>query len=302
MKRAYVPVTLKADSLATVEQANTIISAYQRDGLNLTLRQLYYQFVSKNLIRNNEREYDRLGRILSDARLQGLTDWSAIVDRGRHPSLHHTDDDPASTIDSFGQHWTVDEWRDQDTRVEVWIEKEALIGVLDQVCPGLDVSYFACKGYVSQSAMWSAAQRHLRYNRRNQNTVVLYLGDHDPSGLDMSRDVQDRLLTFRTNTEVRRIALNMDQIEELNPPPNPTKATDSRAHAYVQEYGYECWELDALEPSAITSLVEEKVLEYRDESLYAAAQQREQDESRVFRQIAARWDDVVEFVADEEVD
>jgi hypothetical protein len=298
VKIPYLPVTLKADSLATVAQANTIITEYQNQGYDLTLRQLYYQFVSRGLIPNRQREYDRLGRIVSDARLQGLIDWDSINDRTRAPRTHQTDADPKQTIRAIGEYWTVDLWRDQPERVEVWIEKDALASVLDRVCPGLDVSYFACKGYVSQSAMWRASQRHRRYERAGQRVTVLHLGDHDPSGIDMTRDITDRLTLFGTSTTVKRIALTMDQVQELQPPPNPAKLSDSRAREYVEEYGSESWELDALDPAAITELVESEVLEHRDEYLWEEAQARQTEEGQVLRNVAERWDDVVELVGD----
>lgn len=96
---------------------------------------------------------------------------------------------------------------------------------------------------------------------------MIYFGDHDPSGIDMTRDVLERLSLFSdiTPIEVHRIALNMDQVEELNPPENPAKLTDSRASSYVAKFGDSSWELDAVEPAELARLVEAKVLEFRDE-------------------------------------
>lgn len=82
-----------------------------------------------------------------------------------------------------------------------------------------------------------------------ERRVILHLGDHDPSGIDMTRDISDRLELFGADVEVKRIALNWDQIDEFTPPPNPAKLSDSRAGAYIAEYGDESWELDALEPT-----------------------------------------------------
>lgn len=141
------------------------------------------------------------------------------------------------------------------------MEKEALVSVLERACGPLDVPYFACKGYVSQSAMWRAAIRISDKLKAKQCTtaVILYLGDHDPSGIDMSRDIQERLDIFGISVSVRRIALNLDQIEQYNPPANPAKVTDSRCASYIAEYGDESWELDALDPRTINELISREI-------------------------------------------
>ena len=167
---------------------------------------------------------------------------------------------------------------------EVWVEKDALVGVLESVCPSEDVDFFACRGYVSQSEMWAAAQRIERYIIAKQAVLVLHLGDHDPSGIDMTRDVRERLELFIredlwnsavNDLEVKRIALNMDQIELYNPPPNPVKLTDVRANGYVAEFGRQSWELDALEPSVLVDLVRSEIEACRDSDLWTAAVSRE---------------------------
>jgi len=214
----YISKRLHSSSERVVHQANKIIDEYQNEGLRLTLRQLYYQFVARDLIPNNQREYKRLGTIISDGRLLGLIDWNAIEDRTRNLLSNSHWDNPGQIIRAARDSFRLDHWEDQEYRVEVWIEKEALVGVIARICQNLDIPYFACKGYVSQSEMWGAAQRIINYNA---TTTVLHLGDHDPSGLDMTRDIEERLELFNAhNVHVERIALNYDQIQEYNPPPN----------------------------------------------------------------------------------
>jgi hypothetical protein len=84
----------------------------------------------------------------------------------------------------------LDTRRNQEYYIEVWIEKDALLGILETICKKLDVPYFSCRGYVSQSSMWEAAQR---FRENDREGILLHLGDHDPSGIDMSRDIQERL-------------------------------------------------------------------------------------------------------------
>ena len=174
-------------------------------------------------------------------------------------------------------------WSNQPYRVEVWVEKDALVGVVEQACNPLDVNYVSCRGYMSQSEMWKAGMRYRYYHSQGQKVILIHLGDHDPSGIDMTRDIDDRLDIFTnpnlldcaSKFEVHRIALNMDQIDEYNPPPNPAKLTDSRALGYVQEYGFSSWELDALEPKVLTELITKKVIKYRDSDLFLEARNQE---------------------------
>ena len=281
MREAFITKTFRPATEAVIGAANTIISEYQAQGFLLTLRQLYYQFVARALIPNTERDYKRLGNIVNDARLAGLMDWQAIEDRTRNLVSEAHWSSPAAIIEAARDSYAIDKWQGQDTRPEVWIEKEALVGVIEGVCQANDVSYFACRGYVSQSEQYAAAQRHAAYGLNGQRVVVLHLGDHDPSGIDMTRDNRDRLEMFDPvfGAEVRRLALNFDQVEEHGPPPNPAKMTDSRFVDYAARYGTESWELDALEPATIASLVESAIAEYRDANLWDEAVARE-DEGR----------------------
>ncbi len=173
------------------------------------------------------------------------------------------------------------------------------------MCVKLDVPFFSCRGYGSQSEVWAAGQRMLSYANRGQQPYIIHLGDHDPSGIDMTRDIQDRMDLFTMNmVSVRRIALNMDQIQQYTPPPNPSKVTDPRAKDYQARYGTESWELDALEPSIMASLVEDAVLNKRDEALWAQATEIQNRQKAVLRTIAEEWGSVIDGLSEscEDVD
>jgi hypothetical protein len=260
-RETFVNVNFKAKALETIRQANEIIAEYMAAGFTLTLRQLYYQFVARGLLANKQTNYDNLGKVIADARNAGFIDWKAIEDRTRFLRGHTTYKNPADAIEHAREDYRINMWEGQERRIEVWIEKDALLGVIEQVCNKWDINYFACRGYASQSELYMAGKRIL-WNRRklNQDIFVLHLGDHDPSGMDMTRDNEDRLSLYAGGpVEVRRIALNMNQVDEYNPPPNPTKLTDCRANKYIEDYGMECWELDALDPTVIANLIEEQV-------------------------------------------
>lgn len=264
MKIQYVSKRFGVQALTVIENANRIIEEYESQGFDLTLRQLYYQFVSRDLIANSQKEYKKLGNIISDARLAGLVSWQAIVDRTRNLQRNSHWSGPREIVESAVASFAMDRWAQQNYRVEVWIEKDALIGVIENVCTELDVPYFSCRGYTSQSEMWSAAMRLKRYKNNGQTPVIVHLGDHDPSGKDMTRDIEDRIAMFMGGVKVERIALNIDQVRKFRPPPNPAKITDSRAENYIREFGKNSWELDALDPKILRDLIEETVFEYRD--------------------------------------
>lgn len=265
-KIKYTPKRFGAKALSIIETANQIITEYQGQGFDLTLRQLYYQFVSRDVIPNTQRDYKNLGAIINDARLAGLVDWESIIDRTRNLVSNSHWDSPGQIVAACAKQFQIDKWADQDIRPEVWIEKDALVGVIERVCKSNDVAFFSCRGYTSQSEMWSAAQRLLGYEAKEQRPYVIHLGDHDPSGKDMTRDIEDRLALFGVDLTLKRVALNMDQIRKFRPPPNPAKITDSRARNYIKEFGGDSWELDALEPKMLANLIEETILSLRDES------------------------------------
>lgn len=274
--RAYIEKRFSGETMALIQQANTIIGEYENKGFSLTLRQLYYQFVARGLLGNTQANYNRLGSVISDGRMAGLISWTAIEDRTRNLRGTNTYTRPSEVLVAARAAYTLDKWEDQPMRPEVWIEKDALIGVIEPVCRELQVDYFGCRGYNSQSEQWRAGQRFARYFQKGQRPIIFHLGDHDPSGIDMTRDNQERLSLFAgVQVQVVRLALNFSQVEEHAPPPNPTKMTDSRAPDYVAKYGTESWELDALSPELISGLIRDAVLRVRDEALWDAALARE---------------------------
>lgn len=292
MKIAYRQTQFRQPTLDLIDRANVIIEEYLEAGFKLTLRQLYYQFVARDLLPNTQQSYKRLGDILGDARNAGLVSWEAIEDRTRELRDNAHWDSPAEILETCAATFRYDLWADQPYRPEVWIEKDALVGVFLPTCQSLDVPLFSCRGYTSLSETWEAGRRLLGHIRQKQGPVILHFGDHDPSGLDMTRDLRSRLALYSEHpVEVERLALNMDQVEEHRPPPNPAKVTDSRYTAYVAIHGDECWELDALEPAVLAGLIEEAVDRYRDEAGWSKALRR-QDRAR--RRLSKLSDDYSE--------
>ena len=241
-----------------LERINTILEEYRNDGYVLTLRQLYYQLVSKDIIPNNDREYAKLSNILKKGRMAGIVDWSAIEDRVRVPKLPYWVRDVQHAIQDTIEQYRVDRMQGQQRNIEIWVEKDALSNVLFRVTSKYHIRLMVNRGYSSISAMYDA------HRRLRSGDVILYFGDHDPSGKDMVRDIRERMEEFGREVDVRPVALTMEQIRRFNPPPNPAKITDPRAKWYIREYGRTSWELDALPPRELIRLAEEAVEELID--------------------------------------
>lgn len=289
MKEFFIDKNFGAASLAIIATAKDICEDYAAQGYDLSLRQLYYQFVSKDLLANTEANYKKLGNIISDARLAGLIDWDAIKDRGRETIANPHWTSIGEIIESCAYQYKVDLWEGQENHVELMVEKQALEGVLEPVCRRWDIGFTANKGYSSSSAMYEVGKRLARKAGLEKSVHVIYLGDHDPSGIDMTRDVEERLELFSGElVGVHRIALNMDQISKYNPPENPAKITDSRAADYIRRFGSSSWELDALEPRTLVALVEAQVKALLDIGMFNDRKAFQNEQRELLREIAAQ--------------
>jgi hypothetical protein len=298
MKEAFTPKQFHAATLDMIEQANAIVSEYVAQGFVLTLRQLYYQFVSRELIANTPADYKKLGGVIKDGRRAGLIDWDAIEDRTRNVRRHASWDSPSDLVSAAARQYREDIWADQKFRPEVWIEKDALIGVIEDTCDEYRVPYFACRGNNSESEQYKAGKRFADHVANGVTPIVLHLGDHDPNGLDMTRDNVDRLRKFaRQSVEVRRVALNIDQVRQHRLPPNAAKETDSRYGGYVRDFGPECWELDALEPAAIADLLRTEIDSLIDTAAWESAMAEERNNRNLLGQAARKWSLVENFLA-----
>ncbi len=298
-KIRYKEIRFQQKSLDLIELVNQVVDEYSAQGYELTLRQVYYQLVARGYIPNNERSYKNVGSLINDGRLAGLIDWHSVTDRTRNLRSESHWDTPADVIASARYSYNLDKWKGQPNYVEVWVEKDALVDIVGQACSPLDTPYFSCRGYTSQSEMWSAAQRFIRQKQRKKR-IIIHLGDHDPSGIDMTRDIQERLEMFGADVFVKRVALTMNQIQTYNPPPNPAKITDSRASKYIDQFGDESWELDALEPKVITDLIKKQVTMYRNDAIYRAVCDKESREKEELKMLEHNYDKAVAYLESEE--
>lgn len=266
-----------------IRRANEIISEYAAQGfMTLTVRSIYYRFVARDYIPNTLRSYKRLADILNCARLAGEIDWDSIGDNIRNLDTPASWRTGVDMMDAAAEAFRHDPWEPTDTRIEVWPEKDAITGFVEPVCRRFRVPLFACRGFTSQSEAYAAGRRIRRYLAQGKRVLILHIGDHDPSGIDMTRDNERRLRMLGRvdeddDFEFRRIALNMDQIRQYEPPENPAKTGDSRIDAYralMEDYGYDdpddlpSWELDALSPTVLDEIITSHIQPEVDQKIW----------------------------------
>lgn len=279
----YRPYTFTPATHAVIDLANMLIERYAAQDVSLTLRSLYYRFVALYPLAldpsgeepNTQQNYKRLGSILNRARLAGHVSWEALEDRTRNLDQMPSWTSPAEFLRQAAEWHHIDMWDNQPVRLEMWVEKDAALGAVEGVCRENDIPIFSCRGNPSQTEVWAAGQRIVEYLDRGQRFVALYAGDHDPNGLDISRDVQERLSMFADEAvELHRVALNYDQVLRFRPPPNPVKPTDSRSAGYRKRFGDECWEMDALDPAELRRMILDAINAERDPEAWATMVER----------------------------
>ncbi len=310
---AFNPYRPSANAKHIIWTARDIIEEYQQQNLVLTLRQLYYQFVARGIIENSDKSYKRLGSTIAKARMGGLLDWDAIEDRARQPVLWSQYNKASDAVYRALQAFRLPRLKGQRTYVELWVEKDALAGVLRPIAAEYHVTLMVNRGYSSVSAMKEAADRIRRCVDRygSYNAAILYLGDLDPSGEDMVRDIRERLTVFLNEglivnwyqkseggerhpvvekqeeaskrkpvipLGVEKLALTMPQVKKHDPPPNPAKLSDTRAKAFIAKYGRQSWEVDALSPPILRQIITSGFTKHLDLDLMEEIKQKEEVE------------------------
>ena len=269
---------------------NSILDGFQKKGLKVTVRQVHYQLVAKGITPNKDNEYDKLVGLLKNGRMAGLIDWDAIEDRLRGPwkpwCVGGVEEAVQDTVDQY----RLNRQEGQSCLIEVWTEKDALSGVLKRITGKYGVHLVVCRGYSSVTSMYHAHKRMVEAIERGRGCRIIYVGDHDPSGLDMVRDLRCRLAKFDArlgeHLTVEPVALTMDQIKEFDPPANKVKGTDKRVKRYRKEHGEKCWEVDALPPEFLNETVEDVIRGKMDLDQFSKILEREKEDKLKLAEIA----------------
>ncbi|KIV56466.1 hypothetical protein AM501_09945 [Aneurinibacillus migulanus] len=266
----------------------SITEEYKGNNIKLTLRQLYYQMVSKNFIPNLEKQYKNLIQLTGSMRENNVLELDEFADNTRVAIRYSYQKNVVSFIDnSINQYRYCLDTRDgQKTYIEVWVEKEALRSVFKPITDELDVPLFICRGYPSTSSLFEQAKFILRKTEYEEieKVIILYFGDHDPSGKQIPEAIQN---IFHQDYQMKFVkvvpcALKLEQVREYKLPPNPAKLTDPRADGYIRKYGVESWELDAVPPLELQNIIRNRILNHTNKrQLNSIIKKQEKDRQQI---------------------
>ena len=276
------PIKRKRRTREEIECLKSSLYAILEEDPPMTVRQCFYQAVSRGLIDKTEAEYKNvICRHLKDMRLAKQLPWGWIADNTRWMRKPQSFSSLQSAIESTARTYRRALWDSQDVRVEVWLEKDALSGVLYRETGQWDVPLMVTRGYPSLSFLYGAAEA-IEYSEKP--TFIYYFGDHDPSGRDISRNVEERLREFAPDTEIHfeRVAVEPWQIEEWELPTRPTKLTDSRS----KHFKGDSVEVDAIAPGQLRELVSECIQDHIDTRALEVVQVAEQSERQALQMMA----------------
>lgn len=256
-----------AKTLALLEAAREVLAAHNP----MTVRQVYYQLVSRQVIENTRSQYQAVSNLLVDARKEGDIPWQWIEDRLRRPRR-------VSMWPGLTEFWATvkasyrrDVWAEQSGYVECWCEKDALSGIFEDILQDYGVTLNVGRGYDGWDSIKNAANRY--FDR--DDVTIIYFGDFDPSGEDMVRSLEERLNFFGVFPDVIKCALTFEDITAYSLPPDFTKSTDTRRAGFVAKYGDVSVELDALPVEVLQQRIRDEVESRMDMGALEATRQTE---------------------------
>lgn len=265
---------MQKQSLELLTQVQEIIDSYD---FALTLRQIYYQLVAKQIIPNEQRYYKKLSRICVAGRDEGILPEEGFADRLRAVDKLSSWSDLNEFMQSVKKSYRKDKWQNQDDYVEIWTEKDALRSVLTEITYQYDVALMVARGQLSRTEVYRTAERYKDQN--NKECFLYYCGDFDPSGLSIYNSIRKRLEDFGVSINFERIALTQGQIEEYQLPSDPAKQSDPNYNKFVNLYGSDMVvELDSLPPDVLRKIVEDCILQNIDEAYLVQMLRKEKGE------------------------
>lgn len=268
---------------ALVEAAVNILQAESP----MTVRQLFYRLVSSGLIENDRNNYQRVSRVMTKARDDGRCDFDFIVDRSRPEYTPNVWEHAQDYAEAIKRSYRKDYWATQPNCVELWTEKDAIIGSIQNVTDELGITVRVGRGFLSTTKSHQIAQR---FRQINKPITVFYLGDHDPSGRDIESDLRTRVLRYGSGPfKMERLAIFASDIKAFDLPPLRVKESDSRAARFLERYSNNCVELDALPPDELRRRIRDAVTDLLNLELWNRAVAVEEVERQSILDTVARW-------------
>jgi hypothetical protein len=242
----------------------------------MTVRQVFYQASVRNLVEKSESGYQKVQTDLVLMRKAGVLPYEWLADNTRWQRKPTTFRDPKHAVDNIAKFYRKNLWQDADSYVEIWLEKDALAGVIMPVTSRYDVPLMVARGYASLSFLHSAAE----YIRAiDVPTHIYHLGDYDPSGVNAGEKIEETLREMAPQADItfERVAVSIEQIIDWNLPTRSTKQTDTRAKKFGSS---ESVELDAIEPRRLRSLVGQAIQRHLSRHQYRQLMQVEAEERK----------------------
>ena len=273
-----------------LDKIQEIIKEYTDNNLVLTCRQLHYQLVSRNITANTDKDYKALTRLISNARMAGMIDWKAIVDRNRDSYTPYYEDNVPDSIERTLRQYRLNRMRNQDVYIEVMIEKMAIYEIVAEITRYYSITLTGDKGNCSKTILYDISKRLLTAQANGKKCIILYIGDHDPSGLMMIDSIIESLsLMGVIDFEFRPIALTHDQAQKYNLPCNDAKATDNNYKKYEALYGKHSWECDALPTKVLQDILENEIRTSIDLWKFWEVLDQEEADKEKLKQIIESW-------------
>jgi len=254
----------------------------------ITLRQLHYRLVALGMT-NDVNHYKRVIGAMTVSRWDRTVSMDSFIDReramyGKTECEEKLLEDEIATgktqIEAWINSYGLNRWSNQENYIEVWIEKKALQGVFERPCLFADVGLAPCKGYPSITFLSEASHRFINARDNDKNLIILYFGDYDPSGEDIPHSIKRNFNKFGVDIDIKRIALNPDQIKKMRLPGVPPKSGDSRTKNWAGDAVVEC---DAVEPKTLSKMCKEAIEKYFDETLYDELKEKEEEEKELYK-------------------
>jgi hypothetical protein len=266
-----------------IEQALEILEAEQP----MTVRQLFYRLVSVGVIANDRNDYQRVSRVMTTARDDGRCPFEWIVDRSRPSYEPNVWKDMRGYLRACKRSYRKDYWVKQPCYVEVWAEKDAIIGAIQEVTDDLGVIVRVGRGFLSATKAHETAE--ILADKDNPVTVF-YLGDHDPSGRAIEEDLRRRIRGYGSGVfDLIRLAIHLEDIKKFKLPPLRVKDSDSRSARFRVKHGAQCVELDALPPVELRRRIREAIESQLDFEEWERSVEIEKAELASIQNIVDQW-------------
>jgi len=265
---------MQKQSLELLTQVQEIINSYD---FALTLRQIYYQLVARQIIPNEQRYYKKLSRLCVAGRDEGMLPEEGFADRLREVDKLSSWTNLNEFMQTVKRSYRKDKWQNQDNYIEIWTEKDALRSVLTEITYQYDVALMVARGQLSRTEVYRTAERYRAQN--DKECYLYYCGDFDPSGLSIYDSIKKRIMDFGVFINFERIALTQKQIEKYQLPSDPAKQSDPNYNKFVSVYGSDMVvELDSLPPDVLRKIIEDCILQNIDEGYLVQMLKKEKSE------------------------